>query len=174
MSALDELIDQDELREQVIERAAAMAVERWRPPGEKEARARVVFDEALQQRVDEMVRDEILAGIREPVSVAIAQALDGEFQPTNAYGEPRSGPKRTLRELIASRVEEQVKLPENRSGYSSSRQDTALGEWLEREVKDKVKKQLWTDFQAIADAVSASAAESIQANLRTLLKGGLK
>lgn len=171
MSALDELIDQDELREQVIERAAAMAVERWRPPGEE--KARVVFDEALQQRVDEMVKDEILAAIREPVSVAIAQALDGEFQPTNAYGEPRSGPKRTLRELIAARVEEQIKLPENRSGYSS-RQDTALGEWLEREVKDKVKKQLWTDFQAIADAVSASAAESIQANLRTLLKGRLK
>lgn len=172
MNVLDELIDPGELREQVIERAAAMAVERWRPPGEE--RARVVFDEALQQHVNEMVKGQILSEIREPVAAAITQALDGEFQPTDAYGDPRSGPKRTLRELIAARVEEQIKLPENRSGYSSSRQDTALGEWLSREVKKKVKERLWSDFQGIADAVSASAAESIQTNLRFLLKGKLK
>lgn len=172
MSAIDELIDKDELREQVIERAAAMAVERWRPPGEE--KARVVFDEALQRRVDEKVTNEILSAIHEPVAAAIAQALDGEFQPTNAYGEQRSGPKRTLRELIGARVEEQIKLPENRSGYSSSRQDTALGEWLEREVKDKIKKQLWANFQLIADAVTESAATAIQSNLDHLVKNRVK
>jgi hypothetical protein len=168
MSALDELIDQDELREQVIERAAAMAVARWRPTDDKAQRR--VYDEALQCRVDEMVKDAILADMRKPVANAIHQALNGEFQPTDAYGAPRSGPKKTLRELIAVRVEEQVKLPENRNGYSSGRSDTALGEWLSREVSEKVKKQLWADFQAIADAVSESAAEAIQNNLKYLLK----
>jgi len=168
MTVLDGLIDQDDLREQIIERAAQKAIEHWRPPTDDDERGR--FDKALRSRVDDMVKAEILIAMHGPVAEAITQALDGEFQPTDAYGDARSGPKKTLRELIAAHVEEQVKLPENRSGYSSGRSDTALGEWLSREVKDRVKKQLWTDFQAIADAVSTSAAEAIQSNLAYLLK----
>lgn len=172
MSALDELIDEGELREQITERAAEKVVERWRPPTDEEERKR--FDEGLQTRVDEMVKSEILATMREPVAEAIHEALNGEFQPTDVYGDPRSGPKRTLREMIAERVAEQVKLPDNRPGYNSSGRDTALSEWLTREIADKVKKQLWTDFQAIADAVSESAAEAIQGNLKSLLKSRVK
>jgi hypothetical protein len=172
VSALEELIDQDELREQIIERAAEKALARWRPPEDEDGRR--AFDAMLQGQADDMVTGAIEAQIREPVSEAIARALDGEFQPTDAYGGHRSGPKRTLREVIATRVEEQIKLPDNRAGYSSGRSDTALGEWLEREVKGQVKKQLWADFHAIADAVSQSAAEAIQGNLKYLLKNKVK
>ena len=167
MSALDELIDKDELRDQIIERGAEKALERWQPPTDEDERRR--FNESLQSRVDEMVKDNILTALQGPVALAIDNALEGEFQPTNIYGEPQSGPKRTLREVIALRVEQELKLPDNRPGYGSGSRDTAFSEWLTREVKDKVKKQLWSDFQAIADAVSASAAEAIQSNLKSLI-----
>jgi hypothetical protein len=170
MSALDELIGTDELREQIVERAAEKALERWRPSGDDKR----VFDGMLQARVDEMVKDALSAEMAEPVREAIAQALDGEFQPTDAYGEPRGGSKKTLRELIAARVEKEIKLPENRNGYSSSRQDTALGDWLEREIKEKVKKQLWADFQTIADATTTAAAEAIQGSIAYLVKAKTK
>jgi hypothetical protein len=169
---LDGLIDADELREQVIERAAEKVIAHWRPPADDEGRQR--FDQTLQGRVDEMVKTEVLAVMQGPVALAIDNALEGEFQPTDPYGNPRSGPKRTLREMIALRVEEQVKLPDNRPGYSSNGRDTALSEWLTREIRERVKKQLWTDFQAIADAVSESAASAIQDNLKYLLKARVK
>lgn len=171
-SALGGLIDEEELREQIVERAAQKAVERWRPPQEEEAHTR--FDEDLQNRVDQMVKDQILAEMQGPIKDAITQALDGEFQPTDAYGDPRSGPKRTLREMIADRVEEQIKLPNNRSGYENQRRDTALSEWLATEVKDKVRKQLWADFGAIADGVMESAAAAIKDNVDYIVKHKVK
>lgn len=172
MTELETLIDLDELREQLIERAAQKAIERWSPPKDEEARTR--FNETLGGLVEQLVKDEILTAIQEPIADAITQALDGEFQPTDAYGEPRSGPKKTLREVIAARVEEQIKVPDNRPGYGSQNRDTALSEWLTREVKDKVRSQLWADFGSIADGVMESAASAIKDNLDYIIKHKVK
>lgn len=173
MPDLADLLNVEDLREQVIERAADKALEDWRPPDKDE---RAGWDARLYRRVEELFQAEVTKELKEPIANLIQEALEGEFQPTDQYGSPRHGPKKTLREMIMLRVEQEIKLPENRPRHSvgGGRSDTALGEWLSREVTKKVHDALWADFSKIADAVTEAAAAEIQKSIQYLVQNRLK
>lgn len=171
MNAIEELIGADELREQIIERAAEMVLGRWHPPASEDGEARNGFERDLACRVEEIFQAEVGARLGERVEAAINQALEAPFTPTNRYGErqPYAEPM-TLRDVIAKRVEEQLKVPEVGSGRGFDRADTALGKFIDEVIKKRVHDELWKQFVEVGDAIVASASAQIKTDVDYLVK----
>lgn len=168
-TTIESLLDTDELREQIIERAAVKVVSRWRPADDEEDQR--TFDRDLETRVTAMFQEQVDSQLAERVEAAIAVALEAPFTPTDQYGSPRYGQEpMTLREVIGKRVEQQMKVPEIGHGRGLDRNDTALGKFIDEVVKKRVHDELWTQFVEVADAIVAGAAAQIKTDVDYLVK----
>lgn len=169
MSTIESLLDTDELREQIIERAAVKVVSRWRPADDEEDQR--TFDRDLEARVTAMFQEQVESQLAERVEAAIAVALEAPFTPTDHYGSPKFGAEpMTLREVIGRRVEEQLKVPVISNGRGYERADTALGKFIDEVVKKRVHDELWKQFCEVSDAIVASAAAQIKTDVDYLTK----
>lgn len=159
-------LDTEELRGEVVTAAARMLLEDC-DRGDADS-----LYSQLQGEFRAMLREEVKPRVDE----ALHQAFEAEFIPTNKYGETKVGAKpMTLREYIVEVVQENIKLGENREGYSyDSQKGNTISKWLNEEVAKHVRKELWSNYKAIADAVVERACETIRQQTNDALKRNLK
>lgn len=172
MTDLSALLDTDELRAEIVERATEKVLARWTPPKDDEARER--FNAELADEVQRRFSDLLDAHLGPQVEAVIDAGLSEEYQPTDLYGTPK-GDKQTLREAIASKIERAMTVRDNRPGYhSSDREKTALEKFVDEAVHKHVREQLWKEFQGIADEVTKAAATAIHDSVRYLVENRAK
>jgi uncharacterized protein (DUF2267 family) len=155
-------INAEELRGEVVTAAARMLLEDC-DRGDADS-----LYSQLQGEFRAMLREEVKPRVDE----ALHQAFEAEFIPTNQYGERKPGAQPiTLREYITSVVQEHIKLGDNREGYSYDRNSgNTISKWLNEEVAQHVRKELWSQYQAIADAVVERACSTIRQQTDDALK----
>jgi hypothetical protein len=129
--------------------------------------ARVVKDEryrTLAERVTE-IRTEI---IRERVTPAVEEAINGPISKTNHYGERVHGQTTTLRELIAEEAQRALTAPVNRDGY---RESITL---IQKTVRDEVQKAFAEEIVAAVKQARASVADEIGKQVASAVTNAMK
>lgn len=147
-------LDTDELRGEIVESAANKLLATYTEDS----------NDTLYRELREKFEEQLQAAVQPRVAEALTEAFEAEFTPTNQYGEPKPGATpMTLREYIGEVVQKHIKLGDNREGYSYDRNsENTISKWLNEEVAQHVRKELWSNYQAIADAVVERACATIR------------
>lgn len=119
---------------------------------------------SYEQRSDlhRQVREERIRLVRERLAPLVEEALNGEIQKTNHYGEP-TGAKTTMRELVVAEVSRVINATGDR--YSSSDKAPLITRVVTAEVNRALTTELSDAFKAekakVVAAVRAKAADLI-------------
>ena len=127
-------------------------------------------DHTTRSEIVKRVRDIRVEEIREQVRPLIAEALAGELQRTNSFGEP-TGQATTLREMVVAEAKRVLGSPTDR--YSSNGQT-----FVQKLVAEEVGRVFEADLRDAMAAEKAKAVAAVRAKaadlLAEVLSDGLK
>jgi hypothetical protein len=121
----------------------------------------------IRRDVRDEVRKAVLPTIQAEVSGVVREALTGDIQRLNRWGE-REGDKTTLRDMIADDVKAYLTEPQQRSSYDQRK--GGFRELLREQVDDAMRKDL---HATIAEARKQVVGQ-VQSKAAALIAGAVK
>lgn len=128
---------------------------------------------AKEQRdeVRELVRASLAASIRAQVEEVVRDAVTTSIQPTDPWGQPKSGAPTTLRELIAKEAHDWMHKETGDYNRRRTMLQKYVGDEVDRAVKADLDEALKAARAEVTQQIKQKAAEAITATVTSIARG---